>query len=1091
MKKYFFFALTAAMMSFAGCQEMEQEAPINPNEGGSTIEFVADIAQTKTTLDVANGYKVDWEDGDVVYMVTSDGTWGAAYGDDQDAKTIAEFTYADGKFTSDATIADGSYTFKGIYAVASQKSYHRGASSTHKLEATQAQNCANPTAHIKANDALVGTFTATVPMAEMAKMNMSHLYTLMQVNVKNATGAAIEVIKFEMTAEGADLAAVFNVDFENTAITTKSGASSTITVNVTDGNVDAGQALPVYFVMAPLSDYTGDVTFKVTDANGNTYSKTVAMTDITFEAGKYNTTPYAISTPDKVEAKGLPFVETFGSSLGEFTAQTVGALPDGLTYVWAYASGYGAKASAYVGGTRYNQTTYLVSPVLSLASVENAKMSFEHTGKYFTNMEEEAAVCVRIVGGDWEILTIPTYFSGNDWSFVNSGDIDLSDYVGKEIQIGFRYTSTSDSAGTWEIKNVKVEAEETGGDDPVEPEPDDPDGGTATLSSDEIKTKIAASKCSYGTEVTYNDADDGVIWTSTCLTDAAARPWLQMKKDASVYIAISADTDIKEVVVTVTAAQNSSGGVADITKHSSFTGTLSLNTKKDGAGEEVASGTANNNIVTLTPAGNNKTLYLKTSVGARVWNIDVKKSAGSGETPTIQPRNLQFSAATATATVGQLFTAPTLSGVTTGVEYTSSNTAVATVNAETGAVTLVGAGTTTIKASAPATAEYEAGEASYTLTVAAAVVDDTDYSGTYAIVAYRNNEALYYYLTNVETTTSTKRLTAVAAGNALPEAEVTVNGDKLWKVAKSGSTYTVQSVASSKYVAWESGNSAIMSDEGIVFNLEENEGTFHFVYTGSEKARYLSLNNQTGNDYFAMYEGTISDLYLIPATEGEEAVPELTGITVNATKTTFTVGEAFAFVGTVTANYSNGTTEDVTASATFSGYNMSQAGTQIITVAYEGKTATYDITVNPAQGGGDSGQPITVETTVKDYAAANNWVNSTKYTTLNLDSVITATAAGGGNTGKYYTSGNNWRFYQNETPTLTISAAEGYTITSVKITYAVDKTGILTRDDQHITSATSCEVNAASVTFGVGNTSPSVTNGQVRVTAIEVVYQKN
>ena len=133
MKKVFLFALAAAVMSFAGCQEKEQEAPVNPNEGGSTFEFVADIAQTKTTLDVANGYKVDWEEGDLVYMVTSDGTWGKPYNDDKNAATIAEFKYADGKFTSDATIAAAEYTFKGMYAAASQKSYHRGASSTHSL----------------------------------------------------------------------------------------------------------------------------------------------------------------------------------------------------------------------------------------------------------------------------------------------------------------------------------------------------------------------------------------------------------------------------------------------------------------------------------------------------------------------------------------------------------------------------------------------------------------------------------------------------------------------------------------------------------------------------------------------------------------------------------------------------------------------------------------------------------------------------------------------------------------------------------------------------------------------------------------------
>ena len=554
-------------------------------------------------------------------------------------------------------------------------------------------------------------------------------------------------------------------------------------------------------------------------------------------------------------------------------------------------------------------------------------MSFEHTGKYFTNMEEEAAVCVRIVGGDWETLTIPTYFSGNDWTFVNSGDIDLSDYVGKEIQIGFRYTSTSTSAGTWEVKNVEVCEKTVGGG-----EPDEPEGATTVTfdftSADELTALgVVLPEAGNGTdisgmalvkdEVTMTATDGGTttrVWNSSGKLDLRV-----YKNGGSLTLSVPEGNKITKVAF----------GGSNLLNFTSSVGTY-------------ASSEWN---------GSSQTVTFSASGTVNVKTISVTYVSGEGETPTIQPRNLAFSAATATATVGQPFTAPTLLGVTTDVEYTSSNTAVATVNAETGAVTLVGAGTTTITASAPVTAEYEAGEASYTLTVAAAVVDDTDYSGTYAIVAYRNNEALYYYLTNVETTTSTKRLTAVAAGNALPEDGVTVNGDKLWKVAKSGSTYTVQSVASSKYVAWVSGNSAIMSDEGIVFNLEENEGTFHFVYTGSEKARYLSLNNQTGNDYFAMYEGTISDLYLIPATEGEEAVPELTGITVNATKTTFTVGDEFAFEGTVTANYSNSTTKDVTESAAFSGYNMSEEGTQTITVTYEGKTATYDITVNPAQSG--------------------------------------------------------------------------------------------------------------------------------------------
>lgn len=293
--------MAAAMIPFAGCQKNEIDGGNYIVSEGSTFELVADIAQTKTTLD---GLSVEWEEGDVVYLVTSCGTWGKPYAEDNSGASIADFVYADGKFTTESTIADSDdpYTFKAMYAAASQRSYHRGASSTHKLSATQNQDCSKPTAHIKENDALVGTFTATTPMTEAAKVTMSHLYTMMQVNVKNSTGAAIEVKKFEMTAADADLAAVFNVTaFDTPAITTKSGASSTITVNVTGGNLADGGSLPVYFVMAPLAAYSGDVTFKVTDTKGNTYTKTAKMNSISFNAGEYNTTSYTISVADVVE----------------------------------------------------------------------------------------------------------------------------------------------------------------------------------------------------------------------------------------------------------------------------------------------------------------------------------------------------------------------------------------------------------------------------------------------------------------------------------------------------------------------------------------------------------------------------------------------------------------------------------------------------------------------------------------------------------------------------------------------------------------------------------------------------------------------
>lgn len=88
---------------------------------------------------------------------------------------------------------------------------------------------------------------------------------------------------------------------------------------------------------------------------------------------------------------------------------------------------------------------------------------------------------------------------------------------------------------------------------------------------------------------------------------------------------------------------------------------------------------------------------------------------------TLQPAGLEFSAATAEATIGEAFTAPTLTFATTAaINYTSSTPAVATVDAATGAVTPLTEGTTTIMATSAANDEFEAGSAQYVLTVKAA-----------------------------------------------------------------------------------------------------------------------------------------------------------------------------------------------------------------------------------------------------------------------------------------------------------------------------------------------------------------------------------
>lgn len=130
---------------------------------------------------------------------------------------------------------------------------------------------------------------------------------------------------------------------------------------------------------------------------------------------------------------------------------------------------------------------------------------------------------------------------------------------------------------------------------------------------------------------------------------------------------------------------------------------------------------------------------------------------------------------------------------------------------------------------------------------------------------------------------------------------------------------------------------------------------------------------------------------------------------------------------------------------------------------------------------------------IESWAAANNWTNETAYPTISINSVITAKVEGTKvgnydlNTGKYYTSGQNWRIYQSENATLTLSAASGYSLVSVKVTYAVKSGGTLVYNSNNIASGTVVTASGSSIQFSLGNTG-TATNGQVRVTGIEVVY---
>ena len=120
-----------------------------------------------------------------------------------------------------------------------------------------------------------------------------------------------------------------------------------------------------------------------------------------------------------------------------------------------------------------------------------------------------------------------------------------------------------------------------------------------------------------------------------------------------------------------------------------------------------------NGTVTGVAAGNAK-------ITAKFAGNDVyETSTASYEIIVKGAPSLSFPQTSYTVEMGDAFKAPKLEGLPEGVtpEFTSSNKEVATVDAATGEVRIVGVGTTTITVTSPKTDNYEVATASYVLTV--------------------------------------------------------------------------------------------------------------------------------------------------------------------------------------------------------------------------------------------------------------------------------------------------------------------------------------------------------------------------------------
>jgi len=132
--------------------------------------------------------------------------------------------------------------------------------------------------------------------------------------------------------------------------------------------------------------------------------------------------------------------------------------------VWVEDSKYGWKGSAYKNKTNNAADETLTTPLIDLTNYKDVEFTFDHAVNYCKATSPQNMLTVQVLcDGTLTDLTVSSWPAGNNWTFTEGATADISQFEGKQIQLCFRYTSTSKVCPTWELQNIKVVGTKTSG----------------------------------------------------------------------------------------------------------------------------------------------------------------------------------------------------------------------------------------------------------------------------------------------------------------------------------------------------------------------------------------------------------------------------------------------------------------------------------------------------------------------------------------------------------------------------------------------------------------------------------------------------
>ena len=320
------------------------------------------------------------------------------------------------------------------------------------------------------------TFTATKQMSSVVfecvnddqyKINTDYEFSDGSYSDGTWTGPANEFVLTNTTTEKKQFRIVsITVNYSDGTVDKLNPALNINDVSITEGT---SQALTV----STKSD--GAITFTPADASiatvttsGTTYTlnalkvgtttiKAVQEETSTYKKGEttFTVTVNTYVAPGEYATVQTPYTVDFTKTQDQFVIEDK-VNPDEKN-IWTQDTQYGMKATGYISGSYFESESWLVSPIIDLSGASQASLTFsDNWNGYFADYENDFGVYVREKNGSWSKLNITYTKPSKGFNGWVDREFDLADFVGKTLQVGFKYTSTTTAAGTYEVKNFSV-----------------------------------------------------------------------------------------------------------------------------------------------------------------------------------------------------------------------------------------------------------------------------------------------------------------------------------------------------------------------------------------------------------------------------------------------------------------------------------------------------------------------------------------------------------------------------------------------------------------------------------------------------------